>query len=556
MGSASARQSNSDKSSVLNGRDSVGAFEAGRDSSSKDSGSQGGVAEDAWTEMRAPPSTRDREEDEQAIELPFCFMTLALNAMPFITHHAPVFDEVGQILSKRAQGTKSSRPGGGYNPDCKRTPPPQPPRPEAFWRWHVVEGVASGRADHEDPYSRRRIPRRYFDPATGLSVDGTTQYLDEVAASGDSVGGDDSSSAPARMVHIHRRCGHGKRPGSRLAREGGTGEPAGSQSSERLAPGSPGAPGSVAAHPETAGRKSGNHELLGDGVGGRGEGFGVDDYGGDDDDDDGPTSCLWRDKIQMVNAVAFSLESECLLVQIDADELWTADQLVRLRDMFLLERNRSGEDGDGGENATREGVEQHAVSEVSGAVTDVEGGTDKGSFGNDQDFHVQRQRQQPYHQDQNDNHQRKRECAYFDCHFFIGPDLVTVTENGWGHSTSSEWLRAWVFRPRESVWLRHAPPELARHDEATGWNLLAGDQCIGREETRERGLVFTHYAYVLEEQVSPGGPDRRVEVTYAVTLWATPPHRSQVLQKERVERSDVWRTDHVYVGVYPRLFAQ
>ncbi|CAN0531920.1 unnamed protein product, partial [Ectocarpus sp. 8 AP-2014] len=220
------------------------------------------------------------------------------------------------------------------------------------WEWHVVEGVAAGRANHGSPYSRRRIPDRFFDPITGLSVDGTTEYLDSIVASDFGA----KASWGKRRVRVHRR---------------------------------------------------------------------------------GRSSCLWRDKIQMINSVAFSLEKECLLVQVDADELWTAEQLVQLRDMFLLERK-----GDGGGN-----------------------------------------------------------CAYFDCHFFVGPDLVTVTEDGWGHSASNEWLRAWVFRPRESVWLKHAPPELARHDEATGWMLLAGDQCIGREETRERGLVFTHYAYVLEEQV-------------------------------------------------------
>lgn len=75
-----------------------------------------------------------------------------------------------------------------------------------------------------------------------------------------------------------------------------------------------------------------------------------------------------------------------------------------------------------------------------------------------------------------------------------------------------------MFRPRESVWLQHAPPGLARHDEATGWTMLAGDKCIGRGETEELGLVFTHYAYVFEEQVSGSGRSRAVPAKFLVAL--------------------------------------
>lgn len=515
MGSASStseHQSQTDESSSLSGRDPVDVFEAARNTSSNDSTSQGSEAGDARIEIRATPVVaNDPEEGEQAVELPFCFMTLALNAMPFVTHHAPVFDEVGQILSKRAQSSTSKfpeghRPGGSGNPDRDQaSPPPAEPRPESFWEWHVVEGVAAGRANHGASYSRRRIPGRYFDPETGLSVDGTTQYLDTIVAGSDGVGDDIPSSSPRRRVHVHRRCGGGKKRGSQLAPDGDVGEGAA---------GIPGGEGSstptrrpVAARPETAGRMSGKNEPRDGGVSGRRGGS--DDRDGDDGGGvgSGSTSCLWRDKIQMVNAVAFSLENECLLVQVDADELWTADQLVRLRDMFLLERRGSEGGGTGDGASAGGGMEQHPVPGRTGAVVEVDGDAAEDGVRGDEDYQVQRQhQQQPEQESRNDNHRRKRECAYFDCHFFVGADLVTVTENGWGHSTADEWLRAWVFRPRESVWLQHAPPELARHEEATGWKLLARDQCIGREETRERGLVFTHYAYVLEEQVGLRNP--------------------------------------------------
>lgn len=412
------------------------------------------------------------------MELPFCFMTLALNAMPFITHHAPVFDEVGRILSRRAAEAAPAAPSGRNNSsktagnprassdnslNPEKSPAPPPPEPESFWEWHVVEGVAAGRANHGSPYSRRRIPDRYFDPGTGLSVDGTTQYLDSLT--GSDTGANAPSTPRQRRVYVHRRCGepfdNRQQTAKRLA-----GTETGSTRSGRSTTNSTGIP-------ET-------RKPRADDTGSGQEGF--------DEASPRSASCLWRDKIQMVNTAAFSLEKECLLVQIDADELWTAEQLVRLRDMFLLERNGNGEEGDNSRGAADDGGKQQPVSTGTGDSAEGTG------FENRQD-----------RQQQHNNNRKGRECAYFDCHFFVGPDLVTVTEDGWGHSASYEWLRAWVFRPRQSVWLQHAPPDLARHDEAAGWKMLTGEQCIGRAETRERGLVFTHYAYVLEEQVSRGG---------------------------------------------------
>lgn len=459
-------------SSSLNGVDLVGVPETRKMDPAKEPLFQGGTAKDPWTE--APSAEAGDEPHEAEVELPFCFMTLALNAMPFITHHAPVFDEVGQILSNRAVAaaatagpsgnndssktaeTPRASSGNSFNPE--KPPEPPPPEPESFWEWHVVEGVAAGRANNGHPYSRRRISDRYFDLGTGLSVDGTTQYLDGLVESG--AGTNALSSSRPRRVYVHRRCD----------------EP----------------PGSAGAYAEA-------HDPRTDGVGGDREGFG----GGSGSSDEAgarSTSCLWRDKIQMVNSVAFSLEHECLLVQIDADELWTAEQLVRLRDMFLLERNGHRADDGSSRGAAGSGEEQQPVSgdltECTGPFVDMEDG-----------------------QQQRSHSRQGRECAYFDCHFFVGPDLVTVTEDGWGHSTGNEWLRAWVFRPRQSVWLQHAPPELARHDEAAGWKMLAGDQCISRAETRERGLTFTHYAYVLEEQVGRGtpGPWRRQHMGFRST---------------------------------------
>jgi hypothetical protein len=54
-----------------------------------------------------------------------------------------------------------------------------------------------------------------------------------------------------------------------------------------------------------------------------------------------PTGQTWRGKIEMVNAPLQALNEVCLLWQIDVDELWTRDQLIRMREMFLAEPERT-----------------------------------------------------------------------------------------------------------------------------------------------------------------------------------------------------------------------
>ncbi|KAH8076181.1 glycosyl transferase [Aureococcus anophagefferens] len=52
---------------------------------------------------------------------------------------------------------------------------------EARWEWHVVEGVAAGRADAARPYAEDPIPASFH--RGGLSVDGSSEYVDGLAAS-------------------------------------------------------------------------------------------------------------------------------------------------------------------------------------------------------------------------------------------------------------------------------------------------------------------------------------------------------------------------------------
>src|SRR5436305_15177690 len=99
---------------------------------------------------RTPDSAGQQEEGgerRRAIrDLPVHFFTIVLNGEPFIRYHLDVF---------------------------RRLP--------FRWRWHVVEGVASLVRDTAwSVAAGGRIDPDAHD--RGLSADGTTAYLDEIAA--------------------------------------------------------------------------------------------------------------------------------------------------------------------------------------------------------------------------------------------------------------------------------------------------------------------------------------------------------------------------------------
>lgn len=50
---------------------------------------------------------------------------------------------------------------------------------------------------------------------------------------------------------------------------------------------------------------------------------------------------FWQGKVEMVTAPLAAMTEECLLWQVDADELWTAEQIVRARRMFLESPSRT-----------------------------------------------------------------------------------------------------------------------------------------------------------------------------------------------------------------------
>ena len=143
--------------------------------------------------------------------LPVHFVTIVLNGEPFIRYHLDVF---------------------------RRLP--------FTWHWHVVEGVAA--LVHDTAWSVE-TGGRVDDTAhrAGLSVDGTTAYLDEIA------------SRETERLSVYRK----------------------------------------------------------------------------------PGGAFWDGKREMVSAPLSRLREECLLWQIDADELWTSDQIIAVRRLFSEDPERT-----------------------------------------------------------------------------------------------------------------------------------------------------------------------------------------------------------------------
>jgi glycosyltransferase involved in cell wall biosynthesis len=145
------------------------------------------------------------QQDIAALTLPVHFFTIVLNGEPFIRYHLDVF---------------------------KTLPFP--------WHWHIIEGVADLR--HDTGWSVK-LGGQVTDALhhNGLSTDGTTAYLDELA------------QQYPHQITLYRK----------------------------------------------------------------------------------PNGAFWDGKREMVNAPLVNIKEECLLWQVDVDELWTADQLVTARQLFV-----------------------------------------------------------------------------------------------------------------------------------------------------------------------------------------------------------------------------
>ncbi|HEY0256982.1 MAG TPA: hypothetical protein VGC39_06035, partial [Candidatus Methylacidiphilales bacterium] len=141
----------------------------------------------------------------------------------------------------------------------------------------------------------------------------------------------------------------------------------------------------------------------------------------------------WDGKREMVNAPLANFPEECLLWQVDVDELWSQAQIEKLRELFLAHPAKS--------------------------------------------------------------------AAWFWCHYFVGPELVTTTRNTYGGNPGYEWLRVWRYR-KGMYWASHAPPRLHEKDAHGSTRDMGATNPFLHDEMEKQGLVFQHYAYVLPEQLT------------------------------------------------------
>jgi len=81
--------------------------------------------------------------------------------------------------------------------------------------------------------------------------------------------------------------------------------------------------------------------------------------------------------------------------------------------------------------------------------------------------------------------------AYFWCNYFVGPDIITISDDGYGNKRAFEWLRAWRFFPGLKF-QSHEPPI---------FNGNSGG-LLSRDVTKAAGFIFDHYAYAFENQVA------------------------------------------------------
>jgi hypothetical protein len=133
-------------------------------------------------------------------------------------------------------------------------------------------------------------------------------------------------------------------------------------------------------------------------------------------------SAYWHGKVEMFNVALEWINEPCLLWEMDADEIWTPDQIAKTVQLFKSNR--------------------------------------------------------------------KKNSATFFCRYFVGPDIVITTTDGYGNNSAYEWSRVWRVHPGVRF-KTHEPPCLD----------AVKDLQITREETAKAGIVFDHLAWAVESQV-------------------------------------------------------
>ena len=95
----------------------------------------------------------------------------------------------------------------------------------------------------------------------------------------------------------------------------------------------------------------------------------------------------------------------------------------------------------------------------------------------------------------------KKYAAFFWCHYFVGPNLLITTRNGYANNPTYEWQRVWRFKPH-FFWAAHEPPTLVELDYSGKLNSVINRGVFSHDETEKNGLVFQHFAYVTPSQLT------------------------------------------------------
>jgi hypothetical protein len=94
----------------------------------------------------------------------------------------------------------------------------------------------------------------------------------------------------------------------------------------------------------------------------------------------------------------------------------------------------------------------------------------------------------------------KKYAAFYYCHYFLGANILISTRGGYANNPSFEWERTWRFLPHFR-WAAHEPPTLVEKTYSGEIKAIRNRGAFSHQETEKAGLVFEHYAYILEKQL-------------------------------------------------------
>lgn len=94
----------------------------------------------------------------------------------------------------------------------------------------------------------------------------------------------------------------------------------------------------------------------------------------------------------------------------------------------------------------------------------------------------------------------KKFAAFYWSHYFVGKNILISTRNGYANNPTFEWERTWRFLPHFR-WAAHEPPTLVEKTYGGSIKAVRNRGIFSHEETEKHGLVFQHFAYVLEAQL-------------------------------------------------------